>query len=468
MRVLSAKLELVPDFEREDLYAIITEWLKGNYPTQELGERLETTEKTDRLKLEAGYCTIETFSAVRENIDHHLIKLTHIFYAQTWETEIIFLSGGQGKTLVIHIDCSGEPNIVDETPMARSEVIRCFVNSGRIRSGKLPVVDNPLFLSGELVDWLAGVINGSSLDMPLVFVTKIFNSAGYEVDIDRMAQKLSGLAVVLAEKDDHYVSVLREKTNAQNPYNGYIGVYFPGNVPGGKIFNPSKVPHGTLEKTVVREVVRYVTAKVDQADISWDSIYYEKAVQRAIESEELLNEAFSENASLDEQLRQAKERIHKLVKENTVLTAQKTALQDAVRRRTSGRLLRASDIPEFFAGEQYDLIVSALTKALQNYQERTRAYELLRSIIGKNPLIGNGKRIEEVLKSVLSGAENPTERDLAALHEVGFEVVSENKHYKLIFHGDERYVFTLAKTPGDNRGGKNNVSDIRKKISVYH
>ena len=28
MRVLSAKLELVPDFEREDLYAIITEWLK--------------------------------------------------------------------------------------------------------------------------------------------------------------------------------------------------------------------------------------------------------------------------------------------------------------------------------------------------------------------------------------------------------------------------------------------------------
>lgn len=80
----------------------------------------------------------------------------------------------------------------------------------------------------------------------------------------------------------------------------------------------------------------------------------------------MLDEAIDENGSLDEQLKQAKEKIHKLVQENAVLTSQKEALQRALREDTKGRLILAADIPEFFDGEQYDLLVTILTKSVHD------------------------------------------------------------------------------------------------------
>ncbi len=41
----------------------------------------------------------------------------------------------------------------------------------------------------------------------------------------------------------------------------------------------------------------------------------------------------------------------------------------------------------------------------------------------------------------------------------------EGPHYKVIFH-DERYMFTVSKTPSDYREGKNMISEIAKIIEV--
>ena len=67
----------------------------------------------------------------------------------------------------------------------------------------------------------------------------------------------------------------------------------------------------------------------------------------------------------------------------------------------------------------------------------------------------------------MSGGQAPRDSDFAKLRAVGFEVVSEQNHYKLRFMGNEKYWFTLFKTPSDARSGKNLVSDITKKISIY-
>lgn len=97
----------------------------------------------------------------------------------------------------------------------------------------------------------------------------------------------------------------------------------------------------------------------------------------------------------------------------------------------------------------------------------SRAYELLEAIIAANPECGNGREILATVKSVLSGGQAPRDSDFAKLRAVGFEVVSEQNHYKLRFMGNEKYWFTLFKTPSDARSGKNLVSDITKKISIY-
>lgn len=179
----------------------------------------------------------------------------------------------------------------------------------------------------------------------MIFVSKIFNSSGYEIDIDSLARKLAGVAYVLAEADDNFVGTLKEKTYARNPYNGHIGVYYQGHGIS-KGFSPLDVVRtGSLDKLIIADVAKYVTAQVDRLGISWDNLYNERVARREQESRELLDEAIDENGSLDEQLKQAKEKIHKLVQENAVLTSQKEALQRALREDTKGRLILAADIP---------------------------------------------------------------------------------------------------------------------------
>lgn len=111
--------------------------------------------------------------------------------------------------------------------------------------------------------------------------------------------------------------------------------------------------------------------------------------------------------------------------------------------------------------------MTILTNALQNYAEDTRAYELLKATIDDNPVKGYGKEIFERIKQIFSRGEGIKDKEFAELRELGFEVVSEKNHYKIVFKGDEKYWFPISKTPSDGRSGKNLASDIVKKLTVY-
>lgn len=83
MRVLSTKLELVSEFSKDDFYAIISGWLKGNKLYRTAGDFFLLADNMDEAKVEAGYCTIETFTAQRCDDEYLLLKLTHLYYMQT-------------------------------------------------------------------------------------------------------------------------------------------------------------------------------------------------------------------------------------------------------------------------------------------------------------------------------------------------------------------------------------------------
>jgi hypothetical protein len=46
------------------------------------------------------------------------------------------------------------------------------------------------------------------------------------------------------------------------------------------------------------------------------------------------------------------------------------------------------------------------------------------------------------------------------LESMGFSISEAGKHYKLVFHEDERYMLVLPKTGSDHRGGLNSASDF--------
>ena len=62
---------------------------------------------------------------------------------------------------------------------------------------------------------------------------------------------------------------------------------------------------------------------------------------------------------------------------------------------------------------------------------------------------------------------NDMQKSIRFYKELGFEVVSEKNHYKIVFKGDEKYWFPISKTPSDGRSGRNLASDIIKRLSIY-
>ena len=466
MRVLSTKLPMTETFTEKELYGVIIKWLKNAGPCKPIGEAFETCDRKTTAHLNDTYCTIDTFVTKKEEVLFYLFKLEHVFHEQTWTTEVILKIEGARREVFFHIDCSRDATRFDEAPDIRTDVIRTFINSGFVKHPQVPITATPIEMTDELEDWLATAVREEyDGEMPLVLATRFFDCMGYAVDEYSLAKKLAGIAYVVT-CDNESTRGVQAKAKRRTPFNGSVAIYCAKGKP--KIYRQESAFHGTsLDKLILTEVQRFMTAKVDADAPTWKALRNEMLQAEAKEKTLLLDEAFDENGSLEEQLKRARARIAELSEENRALRSKNETLELALESdRTDGFLTKAP-VQEFFDGEQYDLIVTLLNNALRNYNPESRAYELIEKLIAVNKETGNGREMFAVAKSVLSDGQAPRESDLAKLRSVGFEVVSEANHYKLKFRGSEKYWFTLFKTPSDVRGGKNLVSDITKTLSVY-
>ena len=466
MRVLSTKLSMVDNFSSELFYRIIVQWLQNAGPCRPIGDAFARCSSKEKVHLQEHYCTADTFTARRGDNCFYLFKLEHVFHEQTWTTEVIFQEALASKTVFFHIDCSRDATRFDEAPDIRTDVIRAFVKSGSVKQVAIPITSEPIEVTQELEQCIISAVKGHyTEEMPMVFITPFFGTMGTAVSEDALAKKLSGIAYVV-RCDNEVSSTIQAKAKVRVPFNGAVAIYCSGGKP--KVYRKEDAFYGSsLDQQILGEVQRFVTAKVDSYAPSWRELRNEQIQADALEKARLLDEAFDENGTLEEQLRRARDKISELMDENRTLRFKNEALELALSPNEDSGVIHKAPIKEFFDGEQHDLIVTVLNNALRNYTTDSRAYELLEAIIAANPECGNGREILATVKSVLSGGQAPRDSDFAKLRAVGFEVVSEQNHYKLRFMGNEKYWFTLFKTPSDARSGKNLVSDITKKISIY-
>lgn len=70
----------------------------------------------------------------------------------------------------------------------------------------------------------------------------------------------------------------------------------------------------------------------------------------------------------------------------------------------------------------------------------------------------------EELKRLLRGYKSMDRVTKGGLEAMGFSISEDGKHYKLVYHDDDRYTFALPKSGGDHRGGLNAASDIGKRL----
>lgn len=121
---------------------------------------------------------------------------------------------------------------------------------------------------------------------------------------------------------------------------------------------------------------------------------------------------------------------------------------------------------DFYPGEQKDIILEYLHEKFKNLDPYTRQYAVVKSILEANPENGTRASIKQKLKEIFKdfkGFKLLTNTQNAELRDMGFTYTPcGSGHSKMILNGDERFVVTMAGTPGNTGRSLNQVSDITK------
>ena len=131
-------------------------------------------------------------------------------------------------------------------------------------------------------------------------------------------------------------------------------------------------------------------------------------------------------------------------------------------RSEEGALLKFGTEQDLYSGEHRDTILFALGLARDNVLKDGRVQHILDSVLVENKLTGERERLQKAIKDAVDGCLNIGAKERRALENLGFTITEDGKHLKLVFRGDDRYTFAMAKTGSDWRGMKNWISDTIK------
>lgn len=115
---------------------------------------------------------------------------------------------------------------------------------------------------------------------------------------------------------------------------------------------------------------------------------------------------------------------------------------------------------EFYPDEIKDVVLKILNKDMKGMGEsekKRRSYHILQDIKNSNDISPYREEMIQSIKAIIERG-NTNERTMTELHRIGFETKG-NDHQKAYFHGDGRYMVTLASTPSEHRCGSNTAHD---------
>ena len=119
---------------------------------------------------------------------------------------------------------------------------------------------------------------------------------------------------------------------------------------------------------------------------------------------------------------------------------------------------------EFYPGEIRDAIITTLKHGRRSLVADGRYQHLVDGVLEANEVTGHGEELEAEIKNAFSQSGNLGHSQRQTLQDLGFEIEEPGKHWKAIYQGDQRYIFSISKTSSDHRAGKNLASTMVKKL----
>ena len=224
-------------------------------------------------------------------------------------------------------------------------------------------------------------------------------------------------------------------------------------------------------KTITRTVIDYTTSQEHGDLYTWEGVrrallryslhsQYQKrtSAERGVkEIEELLESVDNEIAELQKENEELNQKIRNLQSENNVY-------KSTFNKSKNNPVLNYGNEEDYYPNEIKEFVLEELSKSLVGIQRDTRRYHIISDVIEQNEYTGILREKKEKIKQLLKNYSGLNPKLEQNLKELGFTVIAEKDHYKLIYKDDARYTFTMAKTPSDNHAGANNASVINTSV----
>lgn len=381
-----------------------------------------------------------------------------------WITRIVFSSTPSSNWVSVRVFCEPHHLRAKLPPVKKPVLMQTLLDlldGGQ--DGDLKVNDKPYCFSEGDVERAVACINGTSgTYLPVVYISAPFKGRT-TVDADALAKKLVGMAHVVVEPSRAFSIRVMSEVKSQNVYGGAVGVYWPE---GGGIRKFINSRYGDDEIAIARDICEEIGLALNNRRplirCTWNAV-------KELYSRRLLNELREAGSTdvnnyiavFDDELKAKNEALEDAEKEIQRLNAEIRRFESRISSQ-SGITLSIGQEVEYYNSEISDIILEALVAGQNGVTEDSRRQHVLSEIIKVNSSSGAADKIRDKLKAALrkyTGLDAKTQRDLI---ELGFEVGDIGKHYKLTWNGDDRYTFTLAKTPGDHRTGLNSALDISR------
>lgn len=357
-----------------------------------------------------------------------------------------------------------------------------------------PVNTEPLFLNTENASSLSDVINGStSTRLPIVCITPSIIGR-YPVSIEKAAHKLIGLAHVVVPENRKALYSIKENGIEPNTCRGSVWILYPNQHHFSEVVFTAKKDErlGQLLQTVLAYNVENLIANTPSFSQVYDTVLekmvirseeacrqaqvaqklaelkHTQLLQHLDEETQRLNEAAMEKALQDaEQIVSSYEEDidtlrNELYEKNLFFQGLEVENQRLRSHLDKGKIpvIYFGQEKEFYLGEIQDLLLSTLEDALEDIPEKSRKRDVITDILNSNNYRHITKERNEQLKHLLKGYDGMSAKVRHGLEELGFLVEETNKHCKISYHGDNRYLVVFGSTPSDVRSGKNNAATL--------
>ncbi len=447
-----------------DFLAAVRKWLLGSPHTvfesadlASLDAQAEWSAKKLNEKIE-----VLQFGSTTSNTA--AVRYTKIDDGLEWVSTVVFYVASPAGWIGIRTSCESQHHSA-RLPIAKKPVfVRTFLNhlSGGA-DGELLASANARTLTNSEVPLAARCLSGrTGCRLPVVYVSARFQG-GYTVNVNALAEALSGMAHVVVEPNRHFSIRLMQEVSSENVYGGAVGIYWPDGG-GRRSFFLGRQFESTaeLEIAVVDEVRLALVNRRPLTRTTWGSVQeqisrYKLEALRAAGStaiDEYIQNFDKEAKAKQQALEDAEQEIGRLQAENRKYQSQNPM--------QSGLSLQTAPEQDLFPGEILGIVRDALAASISRVTPESRREHVLQSLVSANPPTGEAEAIRSRLKSLLRDYRSMDPKLKSSLQELGFDVEDDGKHNKIVFQGDDRYTFTMPKSGSDTRGGLNLVSDISR------